>query len=114
MKKQSTMKTLATALGAVLVTSLVSIPAVGAHHEHPFGMTKLSDGFMVADRHMGGTDAEKPGMEAKGNKPGPGGEPTRKEMMGTDAERPGAGVEGSKLPRPPSEISREDMKGDDR
>ena len=113
MKKQPTSRTLATALGAILATSLVSVSTVGAD-ESPFGMTQLSDGVVVADRHMGGTDAEKPGLEAKGNKPGPRGEPTEKEMMGTDAERPGAGVEGSKLPRPPSEISREDMKGDDR
>ncbi len=108
MKKQSTLKTLATALGALLAASLVSIPAVSAD-ENPFGMTERSDGYMVADRHKGGTDAEKPGMEAKGNEPGPRpGEPTEKEMMGTDAEKPGAGAGGSKLPRPPSETTRED------
>jgi len=46
MNKKMTIKPLAAALGAVMAASLVSLPAANAD-ENPFGMTKLTNGYMV-------------------------------------------------------------------
>ena len=52
MSDKHTLKPLAAALGAAFVTSAAAIPAANAD-QNPFGMTKLSEGYMVA-----GKDAE--------------------------------------------------------
>ena len=69
MMKKATMKPLAAAFGAVLATSLVSLPAANAD-DNPFGMTKLSSGYMVAGSHEGkcgeGKCGGKEGKSAEG------------------------------------------------
>jgi uncharacterized low-complexity protein len=57
MTKKATMKPTTAALGAVFAASLVSLPAANAD-ENPFGMTKLSSGYMVADSHKEGKCGE--------------------------------------------------------
>jgi uncharacterized low-complexity protein len=57
MSKQSTMKPLAAAIGTTVVASLASISTVNAD-QHPFGMTELSCGYMVADAHGEGKCGE--------------------------------------------------------
>jgi uncharacterized low-complexity protein len=52
MIKSTHLKPLAIALGTTLAASLATLPAANAD-ENPFGMTKLSSGYMVA-----GTDKE--------------------------------------------------------
>lgn len=47
MIKSSHLKPLAIALGTTLAASLASLPAANAD-DNPFGMTKLSSGYMVA------------------------------------------------------------------
>lgn len=49
MSKKSELKPLAAAVGAVLATSVFTIPAANAE-ENPFTITELSSGYMVAGK----------------------------------------------------------------
>ncbi|MEN8131510.1 MAG: hypothetical protein ABFS45_15220 [Pseudomonadota bacterium] len=71
MNKKMTMKPLAAALGAAMAASLLSIPAANAD-ENPFGLTKLSSGYMVVAGKEGKCGEGKCGGEKKGEKTGEG------------------------------------------
>jgi len=64
MNKNITLKPIAVALGAVMATSLVSLSAANAD-ENPFGMTKLSGGYMVVAGAEGKCGEGKCGGEKK-------------------------------------------------
>ena len=51
MSKSTSMNPLALAMGAAFVTSLAGASVANAA-ENPFGMTELSNGYMVADSNM--------------------------------------------------------------
>ena len=55
MAKQCKLNPFAVTLGAVVVASAMSVPAVQAA-ENPFGATDLASGYQLADNH--GKDAE--------------------------------------------------------
>jgi hypothetical protein len=112
MTRKTTMKPLAAAFGAALATSLISIPAAIAD-ENPFGMSKLSSGYMVADSQSGldldkassgrtsklppphtsdpeaasGTDLDKASSGKASKEPRPAYAPTPGDSSGTDIER---------------------------
>lgn len=52
MSKKSTMKPIAVAIGTAVFASLASISSVHAD-QHPFGMSELSSGYMVAEHGEG-------------------------------------------------------------
>ena len=52
MRKTNKLTPVAAAMGVALVASMAALPAAQAD-ENPFGMTKLSSGYMVAGGHMG-------------------------------------------------------------
>ncbi|MCP4407224.1 MAG: hypothetical protein GY807_05575 [Gammaproteobacteria bacterium] len=64
MNKKTIMKPLAAALGAAMAASLLSIPAANAD-ENPFGLTKLSSGYMVVAGKEGKCGEGKCGGEKK-------------------------------------------------
>lgn len=64
MHKKTTLKPLAAALGTVLAASLVSLPAANAD-QNPFGLTKLSSGYMVIAGAEGKCGEGKCGGEKK-------------------------------------------------
>ncbi|MGD8643065.1 MAG: low-complexity protein [Chromatiales bacterium] len=54
MRKINKLNPVAAAMGVALVTSMTALPAAAAQAaDNPFGMTKLSSGYMVAGAHMG-------------------------------------------------------------
>jgi uncharacterized low-complexity protein len=64
MNKKITLKPLAAALGTIMATSLVSLPAANAD-ENPFAMTKLSSGYMMVAGTEGKCGEGKCGGEKK-------------------------------------------------
>lgn len=52
MQTKDKLKPLAAAMGAALTATVMGM-STGQASENPFGMTKLSGGYMVADAHKG-------------------------------------------------------------
>jgi uncharacterized low-complexity protein len=75
MRSKTKMNPMSVALGAALVATMGALPAAHAAADNPFGMSKLSSGYMVADGHMegkcgegkyGGSKADKEGKCGEG------------------------------------------------
>ncbi len=76
MNKQSTIKPITAAVGAVLLAGIVAMPVANAASGNPFAAQALTSGYQVADNHMpaegkcgegkcGGDKAEKKSAEGK-------------------------------------------------
>jgi uncharacterized low-complexity protein len=69
MSTKTSLKPLAAAIGATLVTSMTGVTAASAQ-QNPFGLTQLSSGYMVADMAEGkcGGRAGAEGKKMEGKK----------------------------------------------